>query len=709
LLKRRFLPKKRERDRNFLLPPPEVSLRISPQVAQALKQIGVPEAIPFVPDEFQVEAVRLAALGDVIVSAPTGSGKTWIAEQVIAQKLALRERVWYASPLKALSNAKFLEFTNIFGSNQVGLLTGDHKVNPDAPLVIGTTEILRNQLYDLMSGECGFLTDLVILDEAHYLGDKDRGMVWEEVLIYLPARVSLLLLSATVANPEELAAWLAYNRGREPAVVLGGVRPVPLAGMCLLSFGHLMDLAGAASRLSSHSDRKDFFQQQTSSYKTMNVLKKLDLLPAIFFLKSRKDCDVALSQNSGLPREEPARFQARSALVDRYLDKYPFLAGHPHLGRIRRGAAAAHHAGHLPHYKLLVEDLMNRGLLDVIFATSTVSAGVNFPARTVVIYQSDRFNGQAFSTLTATEFTQMTGRAGRRGRDQIGFVLVVPGPYLNLQLMARLFNAPPDPVRSALSIKFPMVLNLLNAYCPSEVKELLAASLASWQEVFWEGGSVVTRWRGGPPAKALVGAADSLYLVFQRHQAFLAAEGLVDQRGRLTPDGQWAINLRLDHPLVFYAGLKARAWPLTPAALASAVAAFISEKKSNLPPLSNKPPIRLSQALARLILAVSPMINRLQRAGFDIPSISMRSAWAIWSWVTRGDFDEAMALLGLGAGDLTMLALRSADHLRQIAGLAGCSELSAAAREAICLIMREPISSPLQVVGEGEEKFGLEK
>jgi superfamily II RNA helicase len=270
--------------------------------------------------------------------------------------------------------------------------------------------------------------------------------------------------------------------------------------------------------------------------------------------------------------------------------------------------------------------------------------------------------------------------------------------------MAGLFDAPPDPVRSALSINFPMVLNLLNAYRPSGIKKLLAASLASWQEASRVGGPAAARWRRGfPPAKALAGAADSLYLAFQRHQAFLAAEGLVDQRGRLTPDGQWATDLRLDHPLVFYAGLKAGAWPLAPAALASAVAALISEKESNLPPPSRKPPARLSQALAGLVLAVSPMMNRLQRAGFDIPSVSMRPAWAIWSWATRGDFDEAVALLGLGAGDLAMLALRSADHLRQMAGLAGRPELSAAAREAIFLIMREPISSPLQAAGETGE------
>ncbi|MDR2725154.1 MAG: DEAD/DEAH box helicase, partial [Candidatus Adiutrix sp.] len=408
--------------------------------------MGVPEPGPFTPDEFQTTAVSLATTEDVIVSAPTGSGKTWIAEQTISQRLAAGGRAWYASPLKALSNAKFLEFGRVFGEARVGLLTGDHKVNPEAPLIIGTTEILRNQLYDAMSTGRDLAVDLVVLDEAHYLGDRERGVVWEEVLIYLPARVRLLLLSATVANAEELAAWLARNRGRPARVVTGGERPVPLAGLALWPSGEMTTLAEAARR-DDRRRRPSSFHPRTPNARIMRALAEADLLPAIFFLKSRLDCDAAAGRGGSPPQETPARLKARNRLVDEFLDKYPFLADHPHLGAVRRGAVAAHHAGHLPHYKMLVEELMSRGCLDAIFATSTVSAGVNFPARTVVIRQSDRFDGQGFSDFSATEFTQMTGRAGRRGRDHIGFVLAVPGPHLNLGLLAGLMNAPPDPVR----------------------------------------------------------------------------------------------------------------------------------------------------------------------------------------------------------------------------------------------------------------------
>ncbi|UQZ89152.1 ATP-dependent DNA helicase [Deltaproteobacteria bacterium Smac51] len=666
-------------------------LDVAPKVQKALDKIGVPEDAPFVADPFQLEAVRLSKLGDVIVSAPTGSGKTWIAEQAIDAEMKKNGRIWYASPLKALSNAKFLEFSKIFGPENVGLLTGDHKVNTEAPLIIGTTEILRNQLYDSMSSGHDIHTNLVILDEAHYLGDRDRGVVWEEVLIYLPARVRLLLLSATIANSRELAAWLARNRGTEVSVVTGGERPVPLMGVCLWPSGHLVDLASAGRRQGEkRRGGRAFFNIQIPNSKVMTAMRDLDMLPAIFFLKSRADCDAALSQSGGPPTESRERFQARQDLINEYLEKYPFLADHPHLGRIRRLGLAAHHAGHLPHYKLMVEDLMSRGLLEAIFATSTVSAGVNFPARTVVVRQSDRFDGQGFSDLSATEFTQMTGRAGRRGRDNIGFALMIPGPHMDLGLMASLLHSPPDPVHSGLTVNFSMVLNLLNAYSPKEVRHLLAESLAVWQEAsHYEG-------RGSKPSsRALAQATGELYEAFEIHLDFLKAEGLVDRQNRLTPDGEWATELRLEHPLVFYAGIKADAWPLDPASLAASVAGLVADKESNKPAPRRKPPVKLTEPLTGLVLAVGPMMERLDEAGFDTPVFNLRPAWAMWSWATKGDFDEAVELLGLGAGDLAMLAMRTADHLRQIMGLKKHEALSRAAREAIYKILKEPVSSPL--------------
>src|SRR4030042_5715457 len=201
--------------------------RIDPQLRRTFDKIGVPEHPPFRPDAFQLEALEKIEECDVLVSAPTGSGKTWIATQAISRNLSKGLKSWYASPLKALSNSIYQEFCETFGMDVCGIVTGDRKENPNASIVVGTTEILRNQLYDAMHEGVSLYTDLVILDEAHYLSDPERGVVWEEVLIYLPSRVRLLLLSATISNAEEIAAWLRENRETKTWVVRSEEPPVP--------------------------------------------------------------------------------------------------------------------------------------------------------------------------------------------------------------------------------------------------------------------------------------------------------------------------------------------------------------------------------------------------------------------------------------------------------------------------------------------------
>ena len=373
--------------------------KVHAEVERLLGKIGVPTPKPFKPDSFQVKAAELVKEHDVIVSAPTGSGKTWIARQALAWEMGLGGKSWYASPLKALSNSKFLEFGKAFGAPAVGLLTGDHKINTKAPILVGTTEILRNQLYDSMSGHGELDVDLVVLDEAHYIGDDERGVVWEEVLIYMPAKVRFLLLSATIDNAQELAAWLGHNRGRKVRVVQGGSRPVPLVPLCLDS-GSLTSLANAprdkprGGRFNWRGGHVD--PRIAAPEKRLMELASLNLLPAIFFLKSRRDCDNAVRMGKS-PPEDQERAKERGEVITRYVSERPYMAKYPGLGALKREGLASHHAGHLPQFKMLVEELMSRNLLSAIFATSTVAAGVNFPARTVVIPQSDRFNGVDFS------------------------------------------------------------------------------------------------------------------------------------------------------------------------------------------------------------------------------------------------------------------------------------------------------------------------
>ncbi len=458
--------------------------RLAPNLREVLERVGVPSPGPFRPDPFQFEARKALQTGDVLVIAPTGSGKTWIAEQAIKSYLGLNKRSWYASPLKALSNSKFGEFSRRFGADNVGILTGDRKENPDAPVIVGTTEILRNQLYDAMMEGRDLPVDLTILDEAHYLSDRDRGVVWEEVLIYLPKRVRMLLLSATIGNGAEIKDWLEAIRSVRCHIVQHRRRPVPLHLLFLFPDGELCPLAthkGVLPKIQRFLTGRGSSRNKMHFGWVIEQLRRWDLLPAIFFLKSRADCDQAIqgSLPSLSQRNDEADFERD---LHRFLDQYPFLRDHRQRFNLEKYRVGSHHGGQLPHWKLLIEEMMNRGYLDAIFSTSTVAAGVNFPARTVVLVQSDRFDGRRFSTLTATELHQMTGRAGRRGKDRIGFALVLPGLYQDPVLIHQLIDSPPEPIESQIQISFSMVLNLLLSHRPVHVQELLDKSLAAFQD-----------------------------------------------------------------------------------------------------------------------------------------------------------------------------------------------------------------------------------
>ena len=271
--------------------------RVDPLLFRIFEKIGTPKSASIRPDPFQLEALENIIDNDVVVSSPTGSGKTWIAEQAISRCLSQGMRTWYASPLKALSNAIYEQFSHQFGKHQCGILTGDRKENPAAPVIVGTTEILRNQLYDAMHQGVSIDTDLVILDEAHYLSDPDRGVVWEEVLIYLPSRVRLLLLSATISNAEEVAAWLEENRQRSCRIVRSHTRPVPLEMLFFFPDGLISPLAGKRGlvpRVKKFLDQGGRGKQRLNYGDIIRCLRLFDLLPAIFFLKSRADCNRAL-------------------------------------------------------------------------------------------------------------------------------------------------------------------------------------------------------------------------------------------------------------------------------------------------------------------------------------------------------------------------------------------------------------------------------
>ena len=658
--------------------------RIVPSLKGILSRIGRPEPAPFVPDEFQRQALSAIRENDCLVIAPTGSGKTWIAREAILSVMEKGGKSWYASPLKALSNSKWVEFGLHFDPENVGILTGDTKENTEAPIIVGTTEILRNQLYDAMHQGRNLSCDLVILDEAHYLGDPDRGVVWEEILIYLPARVNVLLLSATIGNGEEIAAWLASVRNRPCRVIREEKRPVPLYPLflhpsgCLHPFLEGTKASAAVFEFFRRDNRPRRGGRDMPDYAgILRVLGTFNLLPAIFFLKSRAECDAALRVHHSFPAlSDPVEME--DDLYD-LLDRFPSLSGHRQLTVLSRFGLAAHHGGQLPAWKLLVEEMMNRGRLRAIFATTTVAAGVNFPARTIVLFNSDQFNGHDFAPLSATEFRQMTGRAGRRGQDHIGFVLAVSGRYMDLAHIRRMLFAAPEDIVSRIRNDFAMVLNLLLSQTPDDVKTIFTKSFAAWQQ----------RHGGAKGANA----ADFLWRDFLRHLSFLQEEGFVDEAGRLTPDGLWASRLRLDDPLLVAQCLRDEAFPGdNEKILAALMAVFAYDRDDDIHFREKDMPPKLTAALRKMLLSVRPLLRRLEAADFQGARFYPAAGAAMYFWAQGRNWEAIIKLTGITEGDMATLVLRTADNLRQIASLkdtypdiAGCAQR---ARETI---LREPV------------------
>lgn len=648
-----------------------------PVLKGVFSRIGRPAEAPFVPDDFQLRALEAIYKADCLVIAPTGSGKTWIAEQAILSVFRRGGRCWYASPLKALTNAKWVEFGNHFNMENVGILTGDTKENPDAPIIVGTTEILRNQLYDAMHRGEDLACDLVILDEAHYLGDTDRGVVWEEIMIYLPARINLLLLSATIGNGEEIASWLAGLRGKNCLVIREEKRPVPLYPLFLHPSGRLipfLEQNRLFNRLKEFLQTKGKYNRPPHFGDIVGVLKRYNLLPAIFFLKSRAECDAALKSCN--PAARDVDDDAFGYDIEEMLSRFPYIQSHKQLHYLTRNRVAAHHGGQLPAWKFFVENMMKRGHLDAIFATSTVAAGVNFPARTIVLFNSDLFNGSEFSPLTGIEFHQMTGRAGRRGQDKIGFLVTMPGRFMDINHIRKLLFRKPEHIESMIHNDFSMALNLLLSQTPEDIRGIFEKSLAAYQAA----------QRSGRQGRGL-------WDDFCRHLEFLKREGFVDEQDRLTETGIWASKLRLDEPLIIAECLRNEAFPKSDAMLLAAlVAPFVYDGDQDISIPEKRVPRRLRQAATRIFSVIRPLMSRMKAAGFAVQRQYFWPAYVIYDWSKGGRWDDIIGKAGITDGDMAMLVLRTADNLRQIASLKDTHpETAALAARARELILREPV------------------
>ena len=456
-------------------------------------------------DEFQVTACDALEGGHgVLVAAPTGSGKTVVGEFAVHLALATGRKCFYTTPIKALSNQKYSDLVSRYSADTVGLLTGDNSINGEAPVVVMTTEVLRNMLY------AGSVTldglGYVVLDEVHYLADRLRGAVWEEVIIQLPESVQVVALSATVSNAEEFGDWLEQVRGNT-TVIVDENRPVPL-WQHMLAGRRLYDLFTRNGTVNPELRRlaqRDFTASRDAARRPgrggrrppryrgpsrPEVIERLDaeaLLPAITFIFSRAGCDAAVQQclTAGLrlttPEEsaEIARIAAkRTAGLGE--DDRAVLGYSEWLTGLRRGIAA-HHAGLLPAFKEVVEELFAAGLIRAVFATETLALGINMPARTVVIEKLDKWNGEHHAALTAGEYTQLTGRAGRRGIDVEGHAVVLWQPELNPLAVAGLAGTRTYPLTSSFRPTYNMAVNLISQVGRERAARLLEASFAQFQ------------------------------------------------------------------------------------------------------------------------------------------------------------------------------------------------------------------------------------
>jgi ATP-dependent RNA helicase HelY len=453
-------------------------------------------------DPFQISACHAVEEGKgVLVAAPTGAGKTVVGEFAAYYALQAGKKCFYTTPIKALSNQKYSEFAEKFGEDRVGLLTGDTSINSEAEILVMTTEVLRNMLYAGSST----LTNLgaVVMDEVHYLADKFRGAVWEEVLIHLMESVQVISLSATVSNAEEFGEWLGEIRG-DTEVIVSEIRPIPLFQHVLIG-NRLLDLfeqpgrvnpeilqreREAIRRSSMGRNRRSRFDEPSDRLSRSDIIEKLqreNLLPAITFIFSRIGCDAAVKQclQAGLrltttQEREEIRATALAYTQNIAEEDLEVLGFTQWLTALERGIAA-HHAGLLPSFKGAVEDLFQRGLVKAVFATETLALGINMPARTVVLERLVKFNGEAHVPITPGEYTQLTGRAGRRGIDIEGNAVIQWSPTVDSAAAAGLASTRTYPLRSSFSPSYNMSINLIAQFGKERARRSLESSFAQFQ------------------------------------------------------------------------------------------------------------------------------------------------------------------------------------------------------------------------------------
>jgi len=680
---------------------------------------------PYRLDRFQLDALDLLDDGQsVLVSAPTGSGKTVVAEYAVHLALAEGARAFYTTPIKALSNQKYGDFRRRYGADRVGLLTGDNSINGQAPIVVMTTEVLRNMIH----AEPGRLADLryVVLDEVHYLQDPYRGGVWEEVILGAPSNVTLVCLSATVANADQLAAWISEVRGAT-GVVIETLRPVELKNLFIVGdrsaeslhllptfvdgrpnreairLDGLMARSGPGRRggalgtgptgagRTGPGGRSRPARPQLYRPRRVEVVDRLaaeQLLPAIYFVFSRAGCDESVRQclDDGLhltTAEERGRIRAIvESYVDPLTDDDLGVLGYPVFATGLEAGVAPHHAGMVPPFREAVEACFAEALVKVVFATETLALGINMPARSVVIEEVSKFGGGGHKELTPGEYTQLTGRAGRRGIDDVGYAAVLCSPFHSFGDVARIAGGRPRALSSSFRPTYNLAVNLVRRHSREEAYTLVSSSFAQFLT-----------------EEDLVGELDSVLSVLERR-------GYLD-RWRVTEAGGRLAGLYHEADLLIAESLEAGHLDgLDPASLAAVASAMCyearREREAPLPAPNPKVARRLeaiemvSEALSEEEMSARLPLTRGIDSGF---------ASLIYEWARGRDLRQVLQP-GAGSGrrgrrsaplmsggDFVRNVKQVIDLLRQVAMVAARPETAKTARVAAERLLRDVVAA----------------
>ena len=662
----------------------------------------------FVLDEFQRRAIEHIDAGrSVLVSAPTGSGKTVVADHAVDRALTAGLRAFYTTPIKALSNQKFRDLRRRLGSQRVGLLTGDNVIAGDADVVVMTTEVLRNMLY---AGSVDARLAVVVLDEVHYLEDPYRGPVWEEVILHLPAAVTLVCLSATVSNHGELGRWLKQVRG-PTAVVAESRRPVPLTNLYAVGRrrsdavqivptlldgrpnpkGMRFDVPAALRhpRQGDRSrERRELDQPRRGRPvrrghhrglpwrppRRLDLLAELSergLLPVIWFVFSRKGCDQAAARlaRDGVRYTDDAEAARIDELVEARIGSLDpadlaALGARQWAARLRLGIAS-HHAGMVPVFKEAVEQCFAEGLVRVVFATETLALGVNMPARSVVIDKLMKYDGQRIAPLSAGQYTQFTGRAGRRGIDEAGWAVALWSPECTFEEVAQLASSRSFELRSAFRPTYNMVAGLLARMPAEEARDLLARSFAQYQA---DAASSPVR---------LSRQFDAIVSVL-RERGHLDGWSLTDSGtlvGRIFHEMDLCVSEALSGGLLD--GLSAPE-------LASVLSALTYEHRSPGPRPEVWIPSGTAYRRLRRVGAALDDLRRTEQGAGAVPTRLLETGFAPTAhrW-TSGEPFEALMDGGLSAGDFVRNVKQLIDLARQIAAVAPAPGTARAARQAV--------------------------